>query len=131
MTDNRTWLVTGAGGMLGQDVLAGLGRPQQMLSRRGREPGVADRVRILDEERPEHADQDDAADEHESHHEPGCEGGEHRAPPGARLAGGDGGGSDADRAVVDGRFRRLLEIGHDRFPFSGQLRVRVRGSMRP
>lgn len=24
MTDNRTWLVTGAGGMLGQDVLARL-----------------------------------------------------------------------------------------------------------
>lgn len=32
MTDNRTWLVTGAGGMLGQDVLARLDRAGSGMS---------------------------------------------------------------------------------------------------
>ncbi|MFF7276646.1 dTDP-4-dehydrorhamnose reductase [Streptomyces griseorubiginosus] len=56
MTDNRTWLVTGAGGMLGQDVLARLaqsGERYVALDRKALDLTDADAVRAaLDEHRP-------------------------------------------------------------------------------
>lgn len=56
MTDNRTWLVTGAGGMLGQDVLARLseaGERHVALDRKALDLTDADAVSAaLDEHRP-------------------------------------------------------------------------------
>lgn len=56
MTDNRTWLVTGAGGMLGQDVLARLSRSGERfvaLDRKALDLTDADAVSAaLDEHRP-------------------------------------------------------------------------------
>ena len=56
MTDNRTWLVTGAGGMLGQDVLARLaeaGERYVALDRAALDLTDADAVSAaLDEHRP-------------------------------------------------------------------------------
>ncbi|MEV7070355.1 dTDP-4-dehydrorhamnose reductase [Streptomyces sp. NPDC093990] len=56
MTDNRTWLVTGAGGMLGQDVLARLDRSGERyvaLDRKALDLTDADAVRAaVEEHRP-------------------------------------------------------------------------------